>query len=133
MTPGANSLTERVKPASPSLSTWSMPASDVRVFTNAFQRLGYHVEPLLAAAGIRADDLTDPDVRVPCEALGMLVARAQAQRFTLNLALELARVTPIGDYRCSTISCSRPTPSVPASSSSRATSASSAARRSPRA
>jgi hypothetical protein len=77
---------------------WTMPANDARAFASALQRLGYEIEPLLAAAGLRDHELTDPDVRVPCEALGVLISRAQQQRFTPNIALELARVTPIGAY-----------------------------------
>jgi len=99
MTAGAKSLTERVK-ASPRQAprTWTMPANDARAFVSALQRLGYSTEMLLAAPGFRGQNLDDPDVRVPCEALGAMIACAQQQRFTPNLALELARVTPIGAY-----------------------------------
>lgn len=99
MTAGANSLTERVTTlASQPPRLWSMPAGDARVFIESLRRLEYQVEPLLAAAGIHEGDLHDPDLRVPCEALGTIVSRAQQQRFTPNLPLELARVTPIGAY-----------------------------------
>ena len=37
-------------------------------------------------------------MRVSCEAYGALIACAQRQRFTPNLALELARRTPLGAY-----------------------------------
>jgi AraC-like DNA-binding protein len=75
-----------------------MPANDARAFVSALQRLGYSTEMLLAAPGLRGQNLDDPEVRVPCEALGAMIACAQQQRFTPNLALELARVTPIGAY-----------------------------------
>ena len=65
---------------------------------NAFERLGYDVDTLLASAGLRDTDLNDPDARIPCEAYGALVSRAQQERFTPNLALELARLTPMGAY-----------------------------------
>ena len=99
MTAGAKSLTERVN-ASARLAprTWTMPANDARAFVSALQRLGYSTDLLLAVPGLRGHNLDDPDVRVPCEALGAMIARAQQQRFTPNLALELARVTPIGAY-----------------------------------
>jgi AraC-like DNA-binding protein len=77
---------------------WTMPASDGRAFVSALERLGYRSEPLLAAAGLRSHDLDDPDARVPCDSLGAMIAGAQQQRFTPNLALEVARVTPIGAY-----------------------------------
>ena len=75
-----------------------MPANDGRAFVAALERIGYRIEPLLAGAGLRLHDLDDPDARVPCETLGALIAGAQQQRFTPNIALELARVTPIGAY-----------------------------------
>jgi AraC-like DNA-binding protein len=75
-----------------------MPANDVRAFMKAFECLGYDAESLLASAGIAVADATDPDARVPCEALGRLVSSAQHQRFTPNIAMELARVTPLGAY-----------------------------------
>jgi AraC-like DNA-binding protein len=99
MTAGAKSLTERVKAsARQAPRMWTMPSSDGRAFVSALERLGYGSEPLLAAAGLRSRDLDDPDARVPCDALGAMIARAQQERFTPNLALELARVTPIGAY-----------------------------------
>jgi AraC-like DNA-binding protein len=64
----------------------------------AFGRLGYDVKVLLASAGVREADLNDRDSRVPCEALAAMIAFARQERFTPNLGLELARVTPIGAY-----------------------------------
>lgn len=99
MTPRANSLTNRVtKPVSNAAPTWSAPASDLRVLVTALGRLGYNVDTLLAAAGLRDTDLNDPDARIPCEVYGTLLSRAQQEHFTPNLALELARLTPIGAY-----------------------------------
>jgi AraC-like DNA-binding protein len=95
----ANSLTERAtKPAGSRGTQWAMPATDVRAMMSAFGRLGHNIDTLLASAGIRQADLSDPDGRFPCETLGVLVSRAQQERFTPNLALEIARVTPIGAY-----------------------------------
>jgi AraC-like DNA-binding protein len=99
MTAGANSLTDRVKaPVDPAARRWAMPANNARAFLNAFERIGYDIEPLLASAGLRVHGLDDPDTLLPCETLGALIAGAQRQRFTPNIALELARVTPIGAY-----------------------------------
>jgi len=99
MTAGANSLTDRVTtPVGPAARTWAMPANNARAFLNAFERIGYQLEPLLARARLRIHDLDDPDALLPCETLGALIAGAQQQRFTPNIALELARVTPIGAY-----------------------------------
>ena len=95
MTAGAKSLTApATKPVAAAPRLWSMPASDVRAFMYAFDQLGYAVDPLLASAGIRRRNLDDPDARIPCEALGAIIEHAQRERFTPNLGLELARVTP---------------------------------------
>jgi AraC-like DNA-binding protein len=99
MTAGANSLTERVtKPRKSAGSALTLPASDLRVLVNGLGQLSYNVDALLASAGLRDADLNDPDGRIPCEAYGALLARAQQERFTPNLALELARLTPMGAF-----------------------------------
>ena len=95
----ANSLTtgaSGVLAAGP--ATWTMPASEVRVVLAALQELGYDLSAVLAAARLTETNFDDPDVRLSCEAYGALIARAQEQRFTPNLALELARRTPLGAY-----------------------------------
>ena len=100
MTARANSLTERVtKPASDAACDVDA-AGDRRSrhSMNGLGRLGYDVDALLASAGLRDTDLNDPDARIPCEALGTILSRAQQERFTPNLALELARLTPMGAY-----------------------------------
>ena len=99
MTTRANSLTARVTGSvAATASPLTLPAHDLRVFLDGLGRLGYSVEALLAAAALDRADLTSPDVRVPCDAYGAVLTRAQQQRFTPNLALELARVTPIGAW-----------------------------------
>src|SRR4029450_6540314 len=99
MTAHANSLTARVKHRSAaSGSTMTLPAHDLRVFLDGLGRLGYNVDALLAAAGLQHADLENPDARIPCGAYGAVLTRAQQHRFTPNLALELARVTPIGAW-----------------------------------
>jgi len=99
MAGGANSLTAR---ASGGLAvgptTWTMPASEVRVALAALGELGHDVSALIAAARLTKTTVDDPDVRVPCEAYGALIACAQQQRITPNLALELARRTPLGSF-----------------------------------
>jgi hypothetical protein len=65
---------------------------------DSMQRLGYDTAPLMGVAGLKDADLADPDVRIPCEALGAIASLAQRTRFTPNLPLELARVTPLGAY-----------------------------------
>jgi AraC-like DNA-binding protein len=97
MTASVKSLTHRVaKAAGPAVHPWSMPGSDVRSFVNGLGRLGYETRALLTAGALRDADLDDPDSRIPCEALDAILSCAQQQRFTPNLGLELARITPIG-------------------------------------
>ena len=96
MTAPANPLTKHAAVAAGPAVT--LPAHDLRVFLRAFCDLGYDPDALLAAAGLRDHDFTNPDARVSCEAYGTVLARAQQERFTPNLALELARVTPMGAW-----------------------------------
>jgi AraC-like DNA-binding protein len=96
----ANPLTDRVRStaAGGAAAPWTAPASDLRVMMDALARLGYDADALATTAGFRAVAFDDPDARVPCDAYGALVAGAQRVRFTPNLALALARVTPLGAY-----------------------------------
>ena len=100
MTARANSLTERVTKPAGAAGCDSGPCRRTICASsmNALGRLGYDVDTLLASAGLRDTDLNDPDARIPCEAYGAMLSRAQQERFTPNLALELARLTPIGAY-----------------------------------
>jgi AraC-like DNA-binding protein len=99
MTARANTLTDRVtKPTGDTGWTWSAPATDLRAMMNALGRLGYDADSLLGSVGLRSSDLSDPDGRIPCEKYGSILSRAQKERFTPNLALELARLTPVGTY-----------------------------------
>jgi AraC-like DNA-binding protein len=99
MTGRAISLTAGVRtPARTAGIGTTFPAHDLRVFLDGLGRLGYDAGKLLAAAGLRDADLSAPDARVSCEACGAVLARAQHERITPNLALELARVTPLGAW-----------------------------------
>src|SRR4029079_6608509 len=101
----ANSLMDRATAvAAPHDGRWSMPAADARAFIRAMVALGYDEARLFAAAGVRDDDLRDPDRRVSCEAIGSAIQAAQNERYTSNLALAIA-----ARIRCSTTSCSRRT------------------------
>ena len=64
----------------------------------ALAQLGYSTGSLLPSAGLGHVDLDDPDARIPCEAFGAVLTAAQRIRFTPNLALEMARLTPLGAY-----------------------------------
>jgi hypothetical protein len=100
MTTRANSLTDRVtkQTAVAGTRTWSMPSADLRTFLGGLGRLGYDSRALLAASGVSEAEAGDPDARIPCEVLGRIVSSAQQTHFTPNLALKVARITPIGAY-----------------------------------
>ena len=76
----------------------TQPARELTGFLDAFARLGYDVEDLLAAAGLKRADLEDPDARVPCTALGSAICRALERRPLPNMALRLAAETPLGAF-----------------------------------
>jgi AraC-like DNA-binding protein len=99
MTARDNRLTPRVNrvgSAPPSPPTFS--ALEMRAFTTAFERLGYDIGRLLAAAGLCPADLDDPDAMIPCAALGIVICAAVQQRRHANLAAHLAFATPIGAH-----------------------------------
>jgi AraC-like DNA-binding protein len=99
MTAGANSLTDHVtRPPGGAGSGPTLGANDLRVMLGCLTRLGYPVTGLLAAAGFPGLDMDDPDARFSCDAFGKVVACAQRERFTPNLGLELACLTPLGAY-----------------------------------
>ena len=75
-----------------------VPSGVVGAWVAAFERLGYDRAALLAAARIRAEDLDDVDARLPCEVYGAIIASAQRQRPARNLAMQLARATPLGAF-----------------------------------
>jgi AraC-like DNA-binding protein len=99
MTASVNLLTDRARrPAAKAPPTPMQPVSDLRVFLEAFGRLGYDVEDLRGAAGLSAEQLSDPDGLVPVTTTPALFGRAQAVRPIKNLALRLALETPFGAF-----------------------------------
>ena len=96
MTDGAKQLTSR---ATSSGGTGPfIPAQQFRAFVDAFERLGYHVDALLAAAGLRRTDLFDPDALVPSSACGDFIGRALHTRPLANIGVRLAAATPTGTF-----------------------------------
>lgn len=89
MTAHAKTLTKRA----------TNPAQTVGVFVNAFERLGYRTEPLLARVGVKPQDLADPDARISCAVMGALIGGAMQERPIKNLAARLAVETPLGAFQ----------------------------------
>src|SRR5262245_799788 len=95
MTAHASQLTPRAKRPAP---VQVQPASTVRAFADALARLGFDVDRLLEAAGVRRVELDDPDAQVPCATTATMIARAATERRMPNLAAHMGAVTPIGAY-----------------------------------
>lgn len=99
MTARADRLTKRANPPDRAGSEPSSdPASTVRVFVEALERLEYPMDGLLANAGIARTDLDDPDGRIPCTVWVPVLCRALAERPMKNAGMRLAAVTPIGAF-----------------------------------
>jgi AraC-like DNA-binding protein len=100
MTAGAKELTARATRSANGVLGASppQPAGSVRAFIDALKQLGFDVTALLGAAGLRYDDLTDPDALVPCASFARVIDDAIAQRQFPNLGARLGMVTPIGAF-----------------------------------
>ena len=99
MTARADRLTDGAKtPANAGFVRSSYPASSLRVFVNALERLDYRMAPLLADAGIQRADLDDPDARISRSVWGLVFSRALEQRPMKNAGMRLATVTPFGAF-----------------------------------
>lgn len=96
MTARVNSLTDRAREGADGPLT--QPARGVRGFAEAFDRMGYDVADLLAAAGVAKADLENPDLLLPCFTIPRMYARAQQRRPMKNMHLRLALETQIGSY-----------------------------------
>ena len=99
MTARADRLTKRAntpEPAGSDRSTY--PASNIRVFVDALERLGYCLEPRLADVGICRANLDDPDARIPVTVWATVFRQALEQQPMNNAGVRLATVTPFGAF-----------------------------------
>jgi hypothetical protein len=71
------------------------PVGQFRAWVDAFERLGYDADRLLAEIGVARSDFPDPDRLIPC-AVVALFQRAQQIRRLKNQWARLAAVTPLG-------------------------------------
>lgn len=62
----------------------------------ALEELGYDLDALLASAGLRRRDVVDPDALLASRACATVFENAHRERRVRNLALQLARRTPVG-------------------------------------
>ena len=96
MTSGANPLTPRATGAK--AGTPLTPVIQLRAFVDAFERLGYVSDRLLADIGVQRSLLDDPDALIPCATTEALVKRALRDRPLKNVGVCLATQTPIGAW-----------------------------------
>jgi AraC-like DNA-binding protein len=97
MTRRANELPSgAISRASSSTLPPTRPASELRIFADALQSLGFNSEALLGRARVKRSDLNDPDARVPCAAWEAVIGGAYAAKHIPNLPAHLAYHTPMG-------------------------------------
>ena len=85
--------------ATPNLDAPPPPAVQVRAFVDAFERLGYDVNGMLADVGLARPELDDADALIPCTVTGALLEGSQQIRPLKNLWTRLAAETPLGAYK----------------------------------
>jgi AraC-like DNA-binding protein len=73
-------------------------ASELRVFVEALESLGFDAASLLKRAGLRRSRLDDPDAFVSCEAVEVVLKGAFEERRFPNLPAHLAFHTPMGAF-----------------------------------
>jgi AraC-like DNA-binding protein len=100
MTAHAKTLIKGAKPQGPRRrEVRTQPSSTLRVFVSGLARLGYETATLLSAAGVTAEQLEDPDGRVPCMSIPAVISHAMRTRPVKNLGIKVAAQTPIGAFQ----------------------------------
>ena len=94
---------ERLRIKRGATKTFSVPRSadghdgrEVRGMLHGLEQLGYDLDALLAAAGLRRRDVEDPDAFLSPKACATVFENAERERRVPNLALQLAQRTPVG-------------------------------------
>ncbi len=96
MTPRDNRLASRAMRSNSSSGAEALShAQHLRGLFPALEQLGYDIDELLAAGGLRRKDVEDPDASVSPRNCSMVFARAQEKRHIKNLALQLVLRTPV--------------------------------------
>ena len=96
MAPRDNRLASRARRSSSSSGAEALShAQHLRGLFPALEQLGYDIDELLAAGGMRRKDVEDPDAYVSPRNCSLVFARAQEKRNIKNLALQLVLRTPV--------------------------------------
>jgi len=87
-------------PRATARSTRSIPEAhdtrEVRGMLRVLPQLGYDLDALLARAGLKREDVENPEANISPSACAAVFAAAREQQQVRNLALQLAVRTPIG-------------------------------------
>jgi AraC-like DNA-binding protein len=97
MTPRDNRLASRATRSSSSSGDGDALShvQHLRGMFPALEQLGYDIDELLAAGGLRRKDVEDPDAYVSPRNCSLVFTRAQEKRNIKNLALQLVLRTPV--------------------------------------
>jgi len=76
--------------------TASHDTRELRGMLTVLPRLGYDLDALLTAAGLKCEDVANPDTRLAPSACAAVFAAANRERRVPNLPLQLAVHTPVG-------------------------------------
>ena len=97
MTPRDNRVTRRATTPRPDAAGADPHAArEVRGMLRVLEELGYDLGALLAQAGLRREDVENPEAYVSPAACGAVFAAAHQQRRVPNLPLRIAEHTPVG-------------------------------------
>src|SRR5947209_6737551 len=96
MIQGDNGVARRA--TQPATAPSRMHSANLRGMFGALERLGYHIDSLLAPFGLTRTELDDPDGRLPARVCAEIFAAIQREGRVKNLALSIAVETPIGAY-----------------------------------
>src|SRR5262245_32695443 len=97
MTARDNRVTQRANPRRLTPRTGDRhDLREVRGMLRTLEELGYDLDALLSATGLKRADVENPDTYLSPRACAALFARACHERRVANLALQLAIRTPIG-------------------------------------
>jgi AraC-like DNA-binding protein len=96
MTPHDNRVTRRATARPVTTTEDPHDTREVRGMLRVLAQLGYDLDALLAVAGLRRDDVENPDAYIAPSACVAVFAAAENERRVPNLALQLALHTPVG-------------------------------------
>ena len=96
MTPRDNRVTRRANTTRAAAGGDPHQTREVRGMLRSLEQLGFDLDALLASAGLKRNDVDDPNAYITPAACAAVFTNAQKERRVPNLPLQLAVLTPIG-------------------------------------